>query len=75
MCDFKIIYFLSNNLAPKMRVRTNRTTKIKNRTFAIPAAPAEIPVNPKRPAMIATTKNIKAQRNIIFDLRFLFNYT
>ena len=42
----------------------NRTTKIKKRTFAMPADAAEIPVKPKNPAIIATTKKIKAQLNI-----------
>lgn len=39
--------------------------KIKNKTFAILAAPAAIPPNPKTPAMIAKTINITVQRNII----------
>jgi hypothetical protein len=36
------------------------TIKIKKRTRAISAAAREIPVNPNRPATMATTKNIKA---------------
>ena len=42
---------------------------IKNSIFAIPAAPAAIPVNPKRAATIATTKKIKVQRNIVFSFK------
>ncbi len=43
--------------------------KIKNNTFAIPAAPAEIPVKPNSPAIIAMTKKINVQRNIMSCLR------
>lgn len=42
---------------------------IKNNTLAIPAAPLEIPPNPKIPARIATIKNITLQRNIIIDFK------
>jgi hypothetical protein len=58
-------YFLLNSFAPKISVSTNKTTKMKNKTFAIDAAPALIPVKPNSPAMMATTKKIKAQRNIL----------
>ena len=69
-------YFLPNNRAPKMSVRTNSTTKIKNKTFAIPAEAAEIPVKPKRPAIIAITKKMSAQRNIkILFLAFKFVFS
>jgi hypothetical protein len=57
-------YFLPNNLAPNSRVRTKRTTKMKNKIFAIPAEAADIPVNPKKPAIIAIIKKMMAQRNI-----------
>jgi hypothetical protein len=40
---------------------TNITIKIKNRIFAIPAEVAAIPLNPKTAAIIAITRNIKAQ--------------
>ena len=52
-----------------MRAMRNNTMKIKNSIFAMPAAPAAIPVNPKRPATIATTKKINVQRNIAFSFR------
>lgn len=42
---------------------------MKNKTLAIPAALAAIPVNPNRPAMIAITKNINVQRNISLILK------
>ena len=43
----------------------NRTIKIKNRIFAIPAAPAAIPPNPNTAAIIAMTKKMTVQRSII----------
>jgi hypothetical protein len=50
-------------LRPKWAIKliTKRTTKMKNKSFAIPAAATAIPPNPKTAAMIAITKNIKAQ--------------
>lgn len=42
----------------------NRITKMKNKTLAIPAAPAAIPPNPNMAAITATTKKITVQRNI-----------
>jgi hypothetical protein len=49
---------------PKASTNTKRTTKIKNNTFAIEAAPSAIPPKPNIAAIIAMTKNIAAQRNI-----------
>ena len=49
---------------PKINERTKRTKKIKNRTLAIPAAPAAIPPKPNMAAMMATIKKITVQRNI-----------
>lgn len=43
--------------------------KTKNNTFAIDAAPAAIPPNPKIAAIIATIKNVNDQRSIIKDLK------
>lgn len=43
------------------------TRKIKNITFAIPAAPAAMPVKPKIPATIATIRKITVQRNIGYN--------
>lgn len=54
--------------APKINTRTNNTIKIKKSIFAIEAAPAAIPPNPKIAAIIAITKKITAQRNIILVL-------
>lgn len=45
----------------------NRTKKIKNKIFAMLAAPAAIPPKPKIPAIMAKMINITVQRNIIFD--------
>ena len=50
--------------APKRSTITNPTIKMKNKTFAISAAPSAIPPNPKIPAMIAIMKKMAAQRNI-----------
>ena len=41
------------------------TINTKNNILAIEAAPAAIPVNPNSAAILATTKNITAQRNMI----------
>lgn len=59
-----IIYF-PKIFAPNIKVRINKTMKIKNMTFAIVAAPAAIPVNPKMAAMIAITTKIIAHLSII----------
>jgi hypothetical protein len=48
--------------------------KIKNRTFAIEAAPAAIPPNPKTAAIIATTRNITVHRNIAYNLIFIIGF-
>jgi len=47
----------------------NRTIKIKNNTFAIPAAPAAIPPKPNTPAMIAMIRKMIVHRNIFYSLR------
>jgi hypothetical protein len=51
---------------PDIREITNNIKNRKNRTFAIPAAPAAIPPNPKIAATIATTRKIIVQRSISF---------
>jgi hypothetical protein len=56
-------------LAPKTSESTKSTRKIKNKTFAIEAAPAAIPPNPKIAATIAIIRKVTVQRNI----RFKFN--
>ena len=53
---------------PNMSETRNRTRKMKNKIFAMDAAPAAIPPNPKIAAIIATTRKITVQRNIIFFL-------
>jgi hypothetical protein len=45
----------------------NNTKKIKNKIFAILAAPAAMPPKPNIPAMIARIINMTVQRNIIID--------
>ena len=53
---------------PNMSETRNRTMKMKNKILAIPAAPAATPPNPKIAAMMATTRKITVQRNIILGL-------
>jgi len=52
-----------------MRLSTNSTKKIKNKTLAIPAAPAAIPPKPNIAAIIAITKKINVQRNIVLSFK------
>lgn len=49
---------------PLIREMMKRTMKIKNKTLAIPAAPAAIPPKPKTPAIKAKTIKVIVQRNI-----------
>jgi hypothetical protein len=53
---------------PNIRDNKNNTIKMKNKIFAIEAAPDAIPPKPNIAAMMATTKNMTVQRNI--SLRF-----
>lgn len=59
------LHFL-NRLAPNKMVMINMARKMKNKTFAIEAAPSAIPPKPNIAAMIAITKKIIDQRNIVF---------
>jgi hypothetical protein len=52
-------------LAPNKMAMTNNAKKIKNNTLAISAAPSAIPPNPNIAAIIAITKKITDQRNIV----------
>jgi len=54
---------------PKKRETINNTRKMKNKILAMEAAPAAIPPNPRIAAMIATTRKITVQRNIIYFLK------
>ena len=51
---------------------------MKNKIFAIEAAPDAIPPKPNTAAIMATTKNITVQRNISFNFKgyklFFKNY-
>lgn len=47
---------------------TNKTKNTKNTIFAISADAAAMPPNPNTPAIIATTKNVSAQFNMIYFL-------
>ena len=74
ICGFtrnKILYF-PKIFAPKINTITNNTKKIKNKTLAIEAAPAAIPVNPKTAAIIAITKKIAAHFSIKYILIIYF---
>jgi hypothetical protein len=50
-----------------MSDKRNNTINMKNNILAIDAAPAAMPPNPNMAAMIATTRNITVQRNIILN--------
>ena len=60
-----------NKLAPNNIVIINSARKMKNKTFAIEAAPAAMPPNPNMAAIMAITKKIIDQRNIrnLFSVR------
>ncbi len=60
------IYF-PNTFAPNIMVKRNKTRKIKNKIFAIEAAPAAIPVKPNIAAIIAITTKIIAHLSIMID--------
>jgi hypothetical protein len=47
-----------------IRVTTNAIRNIMNSTFAIHAAVPAIPMKPKKPEIMATSKNINAQLSI-----------
>jgi len=51
---------------PKIKDNKKSTIKMKNKIFAMEAAPDAIPPKPKTAAMMATTKNMTVQRNISF---------
>jgi hypothetical protein len=48
---------------------------MKNMIFAISAAPAAMPVNPNTPAIRAMMRNVIVQRNIVYVLSVLKQYT
>jgi hypothetical protein len=50
---------------PSIKLPISKTRNMKNITFAIEAAPAAIPENPKIAATIAITRNIAVHLNII----------
>jgi hypothetical protein len=52
-------------MSPIMRSTTKIAMKIKKSILAMPAATAEIPVNPKNPAMIDITKKNSAHFSIM----------
>jgi hypothetical protein len=59
-----MLYFLLTREEPAIKATTNNTKNTKNNILAIDAAPAAIPVNPKRAAIKATTRKISDHRNI-----------
>jgi hypothetical protein len=56
---------------PVNKDMTNSKIKMKNNTFAIPAAAEAMPPKPKTAAINAITKNINAQFNMMMLLFFL----
>lgn len=55
---------------PKINDKRKSTIKMKNKTFAIDAAPAATPPNPNIAAIMAMTKKMIVQRNISLGLKF-----
>jgi len=49
---------------PKIKDNKKRTIKMKNKIFAIEAAPDAIPPKPNIAAIMATTRKMTVQRNI-----------
>lgn len=47
---------------------------MKNSTFAMAAAPAAIPPNPKTAAIRATIRKMIVQRNIVIEFSLTFNF-
>ena len=62
------------DLFPKIRDSTNKIMKTTNRILAIPAAPAAMPPKPKTAAIMAITRKVTVQRNIMvkFNLVIMF---
>jgi hypothetical protein len=65
---FQLYFFTAQ--APPMIVIRKRTRNIKNRIFAMEAAPDAMPVKPKMAATIATIKNMTDHFNMILYLKF-----
>jgi hypothetical protein len=61
------IYFLNSD-PPKTKASKKRTIKTKNNILAIDAAPEAIPPKPKIAAIMAITKKVAAQRNIMYKI-------
>ncbi len=61
-------------MVPSIRAPKNKITNTANRTFAIEAAPSEIPPNPKIAATIAITKKIADHLSIIYSISLRLNY-
>lgn len=49
-----------------MSITIQKPRKMKKRILAIEAAPSAMPVKPNTPAIIATTRKMNDQRNIMF---------
>jgi len=60
------VYLFLISVPPSIKVRRNKTMKMKKSTLAIPADAAAIPVNPNMAAIIATTKNIRDHLSMTF---------
>jgi hypothetical protein len=65
----RVKLYLLKMLAPNNIAITKSARKIKNNTFAISAAPSAIPPKPNMAAMIAITKKITDQRNIVLSIK------
>lgn len=63
----KNVLHQTDDLRPIMRDTRKSTKKIKNKIFAIEAAPAAMPPNPNTAAMIAMIRNMTVQRNMVIN--------
>ena len=68
-CPALIYLYHSIDFLPSINDNRKSTIKIKNNTFAIPAALTAIPVKPNMPATMATIRKITVQRNIVYIFR------
>ena len=61
-------------LLPPINDSRNSTIKIKNSILAIPAALAAIPPKPNTAAIIAITRKVTVQRNIVVSFKMNNDY-
>jgi len=65
--DEALVWYYAETLLPRTKETAAKTKNTKNKTLAISMAEPAMLVNPSTAAMIATTKNVKAQFNICYS--------